>query len=125
MGWRHAPYEIIWSSYKGISQKLLGGGHYLCRKVHNFFEQNFGRVTTFLPKLREGHNFFIAKPANLNICLSNCPPTNWSFCVNSTRSLVQSIPNTVYIIFEIICVSIYLQLLRKSHIFNSIWYAVN
>ena len=46
--------------------EITGGGHYLCREGHHFFEQNFGRVTIFLPKLREGHNFFKAKPADLN-----------------------------------------------------------
>ena len=96
-----------------IGQKLLGGGGGTifvgCTEGHKFFEQNFRRITTFfLPKLREGHNFFIAKPADLNICPSNYPPTNWSFHVNSTRSLVQSILNTVYITSEIICVSVYL-----------------
>ena len=47
-----------------------GGGHYLCREGHNFFEQNFGRVTIFLPKLREGNNFFKAKPADLNVLVT-------------------------------------------------------
>ena len=97
-------------------------------RVIMFSNKIVGRVTIFLPKLREGHNFLIAKPADLNICPSNYPSTmysNWSFRVNLNRSLAQSISNTVYTIFEIICVSIYLQLLRKLHIFNGIWCAVN
>ena len=36
-----------------------GEGHYLCREGHNFFEQSFGRVTIFLPKLRGGGIIFL------------------------------------------------------------------
>ena len=31
-----------------------GEGHYLCREGHNFFEQNFGRVTIFFTKIKGG-----------------------------------------------------------------------
>ena len=37
----------------GIGLKLLGGG----REGHKYFEQNFERITIFLPiKLMEGHH---------------------------------------------------------------------
>ena len=60
--------------YWGSVRNYLGEGHYLCREGHNFFEQRLGTVTIFLPKLKEGHNFLIAKPADPNICPSNYPP---------------------------------------------------
>ena len=72
----------------GIGQKLLGGGTIYVGRVIIFSNKILGGSLLFLPKLRQGHNFFfIAKPADLNICPSNYSPTNWSFCVNSNEAL--------------------------------------
>ena len=49
-----------------ITEEGGGEGHYLCREGHNFSNKILGGSLFFLPKLREGHNFFIAKPADLN-----------------------------------------------------------
>ena len=98
-------------------------------RVIIFSNKILGGSLFFLPKLRKGDNFFIASQLILiSVLATILQLTGPSASVNSNRSLVQSIPNTVYIIFEIICVSshsIYLQQPRKSHIFNSIWCAVN
>ena len=53
-------------------------------RVIIFSNKIFGRVTIFLPKLREGQRFLIANSADLNVCPSNYPPTTCTVTGPST-----------------------------------------
>ena len=42
------------------SEITVGEGHYLCGEGHNFSNKILGGSLFFLPRLREGHNFFLS-----------------------------------------------------------------
>ena len=52
--------------FRDRSEITGGGGTIYVGRVIIFSNKILGGSLFFLPKLREGHNFFIAKPADLN-----------------------------------------------------------